>query len=547
MLYGARSNEMPLPPLGPIKRKARITSRPSDPAFRPALAVSLGCHVQCGTNPITLVKVDPSDTRTVVEGNHKRMLFRPPTPEALLLGKFKIFVGKWLRDHLIPLPGDTDLSVDSWLEGTDYPLWRKEQLKKKWERVQQIKSKKYTRCKSFGKDEFYMTYKHLRAINSRTDEFKCLVGPTFSAIEKSVFRDPVVGKWFIKKVPVKDRPNYIFDRLYKEGAQYLATDYTSFEAQFTKDIMDACEFQLYDYMAQSLPNKDEFHWAVHDVLGGTNVCTFKNVTVSVPATRMSGEMCTSLGNGFSNLMFALFVSQECGCTDVVGVVEGDDGLFTMQAPKNAHLPREEDFARLGLVIKPEWHDDISTASFCGIVFAPEDRNNLSDPFKQLLSFGWTAKRYCRAKTSKLMQLLRAKALSLAYQYPGCPIAQELGQYGLRVTRGVNISEKVLATMGTWERGRLLEAMKYGYEIKPIGWDSRRLVEKLWRIAPMHQIAFEQRLEKLNTIKPLWGDELLPYLKDEWIDFGKMYSGHATSSSLDHPCPIWAPLRTKRPA
>lgn len=81
-------------------------------------------------------------------------------------------------------------------------------------------------------------------INSRTDEFKTLTGPTFKLIEKQVFANP----WFIKNVPVRERCDYIVERLYKPGMKYYSSDYTSFEALFTPEIMRVVERELYHYM-----------------------------------------------------------------------------------------------------------------------------------------------------------------------------------------------------------------------------------------------------------------------------------------------------------
>jgi hypothetical protein len=536
------NNEVPLPKLPEIKESARMKTRESDPAFRPPAAVALG-PIVAATDSVgaAFVKGDGSDTPTMLDGNKKRMLFKPPEPERPLLRKFQKFVRKFIRQHLQPLAADTDLTLDHWLAQTDYPEHRKEALRNKWKLVKCIWEHKYRRCKSFAKDEFYPTWKYIRAINSRTDEFKCFVGPTFKAIEKAVFCGPI-GEWFIKKIPAHERPDYIMKRLHKIGVEYMATDYTSFEAQFTKEIMTACEFELYDYMTMSLPNHREFMKAVRQVIGGTNICEFKNIRIQVEATRMSGEMCTSLGNGFSNLMFMLFIAKEKGCTDVVGVVEGDDGLFTMRPNKMGHFPTREDFRRLGLVIVPEWHKEISTASFCGIVFAPEDRNNIADPMRHLLTFGWTNRRYVRSKNSKLLQLLRAKALSLAYQYAGCPILDALSKYGLRVTAGVTVGRRVVDSMNEWQRRIYLDAIRFGVPEKNVGMHSRLLVDEVWQIPTRTQLDIERYLESKTTVGPLWCGGIEMHLKPEWMEFFTMYSERVNpSAQLNYPVPVWAPI------
>jgi hypothetical protein len=239
---------------------------------------------------------------------------------------------------------------------------------------------------------------------------------------------------------------------------------------------------------------------------------------------MSGEMCTSLGNGFSNLMFMLFTCAEAGCTEVIGVVEGDDGLFTMIG----NPPREEDFARLGLVIKAVEHDTISTASFCGIVFDPIDRINVTDPAKVLANFGWTQRIYNRTGSGKLHALLRCKALSYAYQYPGCPIIMELAAYGLRVTRdvrAVGLLKSLNRKGADWYKGAIIRAaIKQGnIPRREPGWNTRYLVEKLYGFTVEQQLHIEAYLRSLTTLQPLDDPVLLAKLPLVWGDYFTRYA------------------------
>lgn len=504
--------------------------------YRPVVQVSLGCHVEGSALP----KPDISDTWSAVRGIQKRFLAKPPNAEEALLVKFGEHVERWCKANLTPLPSDTDVSVETWLNKTIYPDWRKKELKEKWDAVEDIWAKpSYRFCKSFIKDECYDKPKYPRAINSRSDEFKCFVGPIFQAISEEVFKHEA----FIKKIPINERPDYIRKHVEQYGSKVIASDYTAYEAHFISRLMELCEFQLYRYMTQNLPDRREFMRACEEVIGDLNYCIFKFIRVLVMATRMSGEMCTSLGNGFSNLMFMTFVADECRCTGVRGVVEGDDGLFTMFAGETGHYPQAEDFARLGLTIKPEWHDTIETASFCGIVFAREDGNNLADPRKLIAGFGWTSRKYARSRDGTLKQLLRAKALSMAYQYPGCPIAKSLANYGLRVTAGVNISDRIIDSMPEWPKRILCEALLVGAPVKEIGTASRLLVSKLWNIDVEQQLRIERYLDSLMTIVPLrciWIDDVVP---ESWKQYFETYSLSLKPKDrqLNHPYPVWRPL------
>lgn len=506
----------------PEKKEGAVMyeAEPAPLGMRPRVSVSLGVHVINCARP----KADPLDPRTTQAGVLKRAAKKPPPICRQTLRAFKRFVDKWIRHNMTPLAADVDTSVEKWLSRTDYPEWRKKELLTKWEDVRSIfdpaKRKRYYKCTAFMKDESYESYKHPRGIYSRSDEFKCAVGPIFKLIEEEMYS----YRAFIKHVPVARRPDYIMGLLHREGAKYLATDYTAFESLFVRELMLSCEFQLYSYMTKFLPDGLDFMDLVNEVIGGQNVCVFKRFRVKIDATRMSGEMCTSLGNGFSNLMFMLFTCERVGCTEVEGVVEGDDGLFTMRGTP----PTKEDFAKLGLDIKAVVHDTISTASFCGIVFDPDDRVNVADPSKVFANFGWAPRRYARARDSVLRVLLRCKALSLAHQYPGCPMLQELAQYALRVTSDVPIDAVVyeITRKGfDWNEKRLVfSAIKEGsvpFREPPM--NTRLLMETLYGYTVEQQLHIEAYLRSLTTIQPLDDHVLVAKLPLLWGDYFSAYA------------------------
>jgi len=531
VIYGYRYREVPLPALTDIKQDATIGKTIGDPDLskRPVVQVSLGCHVEGHALPHPC----PQDVDTMKAGTRKRFAIKPPDVDPVLARELKDFVRHWLRKNLTPLSPEEDVSIETWLERCPYPSYRKKELLELFYSVLDPSDPRYTKCKSFMKDETYPTYKHARAINSRHDYFKCRVGPIFKAIENVVYKHPS----FIKHVPVKDRAKYIFDMLFAPGAKYIATDYTAFESLFVKELMEACEFELYDYMTQHLPCHDDFMGVVHEVLAGENECYFKNFKVTVPATRMSGEMCTSLGNGFSNLMFMLFILQRNGCSDVDGVVEGDDGLFRFRGP----IPTEADFTRLGLIIKMEVHDRLETASFCGLVFDLEDKKVVTNPLEVLVSFGWTTRRYARSNIQTKKILLRAKALSLAYQYPGCPIIQSLSQYGLRMTKGIQV-KRVLHGYGLnmWEREQLQEAVLYGHVFQPVGMNTRMLVEDLYGISVENQLAVESYIDSLDSLQPLDLSRISHLFHENWSDYFMKYSRTLSPKrpDLEYPVSSW---------
>jgi len=242
-------------------------------------------------------------------------------------------------------------------------------------------------------------------------------------------------------------------------------------------------------------------------------------------------MNTSLGNGFSNLMFAEFVAWLHGCKIVIAI-EGDDGL----ARVSGKILTSGDFAQLGLTIKLEIHDRLETASFCGIIFDEEEEINIRDPRTVLCTFGWGSKKYIRSKQTKLKALLRCKALSTAYEYPGCPIISALADYGLRMTRGVRYDamKKVAYSMNMYQRDVLFEAIKDEHNIprKSPGPRSRDLVSRLYGIDIKTQISIEEYLDTKNDLGPLMHSSFVQIMPDVWNRFDSIYTRTVYETELD---------------
>lgn len=477
--------------------RVKVPKADPKPLERRPVSVSLGCHV----DGISMPKPDLGHAETMLAGVCKRFATRTPKADMARLARFKVFVRNYIRRNYKPLAPDVDTSIKAWLDGTNYPEWRKTELLVALDkfRLGEMTQEELFECASFMKDEFYTEPKHGRGINSRSDPFKCLVGPLFKLIETEVYKD----HHFIKHVPVAKRPQYIRDLLLAEGVKFYASDYTAFEALFTRELMEACEFELYEYMTEHLAEGPFMKWVCSQVLGATNVCNFKDFTVELQAVRMSGEMCTSLGNGFTNLMVFLFLCQEVGCDYVDGVVEGDDGLFAIRGSP----PTKQDFESMGLIIKLEEHESLSTASFCGLVFDPVDLVNIACPKKILAGFGWGSGKYVGASSKILRALLRCKALSLAHQYPGAPIIQSLARYGLRATGDIRVCKmlRVLnarASFDEWHRRQVLEALDAEIEWRPVPTNTRLLMEEKFGVSVADQLRIEAYLDSLDDVVPL---------------------------------------------
>lgn len=528
-------------PVKPISPKTKIIEKDDlvlDPLRRPIAMAGLGCIYRGAAPP----HADLSDPLSVEAGVRKRFVMEPPAPDPLWLDELEDFVRDFVNKNFTPLTPETDLTLETWLANTTYPDWRKNELRKEWDDFNGCpEDPRYTKVEGHPKDEWYEECKHVRGINARVDMFKCFFGPVCKAMETEVYKHPA----FIKHVPVKDRPEYIMKLLWQESGKYLATDYSSFEALFKSEVMRVCEFVLYDYLCKDLPTGKEIVRTLYNVLTGENRCSFKGFMVRVVARRMSGEMNTSLGNGFSNLMFMLFVCKKVGFKNVVGVVEGDDGLFV----GDGNPPTSEDFSKLGLIIKLQVHHSLAAASFCGIVFEPGDNINVRDPLPVIVGFGWGDAKYALSRTRKKQAILRCKALSYAHQYPGCPIVQSLAWAALRMTR--NVKGETLryvqrAKIDGWYRETLLRAIadeKNIVRIEPLP-RTRLLVQELYGISVSDQKEIEKFYDGLQD--DVYSCPLLDkYLKSAWVNYWDSYV-LPRQPNPDYPSYTWRRMRGWKP-
>lgn len=333
--------------------------------------------------------------------------------------------------------------------------------------------------KAFVKDEFYPSFKHARGIYSRHDDSKVLLGPIFSRIEEKIFE----LKYFIKHVPSGERAAWMSSRFEgSQGARLIATDYTAFESHFSRRAMMMIEFELYWYMTSHLRARADFDKLLA-AISGRNCVDFKHERWFIQATRMSGEMCTSLGNGFSNLMIFLYLTRDSnGFSDCV--VEGDDLLgFT-----NGRVPTKEDYESLGFTVKIEYPRSFSEASFCGQIFDSETNQTVIDPYKTIVKAGWTNARYLKSSEKTRKELLRAKAMSILAENPNAPIVSHFAHYLLRVTPG---KYRVEAGLPNFYAAKVRDWCRVKYPEPKISTRSREIVQDGFGFSIEEQLALEE--------------------------------------------------------
>lgn len=357
-----------------------------------------------GFAPICL---DSNDPQTVSDAFSARLMRQIPTAKKELLTELEAFVKTQVA--LLPVVNPIDVDFSSWIESRKgYNEQRKQQLRDAYLALHGGPPTKRQRqhIDTFVKSEYYPCNKHARMINSRSDAFKAWAGPWIHAAENIVYS---FYPEFIKHTPVPERPKKIAD-MAQAGRRYFATDFTAFESHFIPELQHAVENQL---LLHLLRDNVYRQYIVDTNSGWNNMRTRSGHRARIQGRRMSGDLWTSLGNGFTNLMLAKFIAfKKGGCVD--GFVEGDDGIFSSTVELT-----EKDYKDLGFTIKIEEVDDPCHASFCGMVFS-QDYQIIRDPIKFLQGFGWTLS-CINGTNATMLELLKAKSLSTLFETPSCPI------------------------------------------------------------------------------------------------------------------------------
>lgn len=479
---------------------------------------------------------DVSDVPTLLSGVEHRMDRQLPGNSAEFLLALKKSTRNFiLKRDIRPIHPSSDRSVDTWLESTNYNEARKAELRLIYEETLNLTEMetitlgyklpraddgydtrlRHFIVKLFAKEECYEGYKQARGIYARDDIAKVFFGPYFKLMETELYAQPE----FIKHIPVLNRPEYILEHVTRLGWEYLATDYTSFECHFSEDVMECCEFVLYEHMLRNLPEGPFVMQIIRMVLAGVNRIYCSGFEARIKARRMSGEMCTSLGNGFSNLMF---MQTYCDFTNqpLVGVVEGDDGLFAFNGPQRFDLLTE-----WGLLLKMESHSNISTASFCGMIFDEDSKQAISNPFKIIAKLGWSTRRYARSNESKLSVLQHCKALSILHQYRSCPIVSAFCRFILR-SKYISMYQKrkfvhTTGNFSLYEKENMLQAIEADpAEDVPPSKQTRMLFDELYQITPKQQVQIEEDLNKdsLHSLTQLASSNAFPKFQHHFWDW-----------------------------
>jgi len=493
------------------------------------LRASAGCHLDGAARPVP----DTSHPKTLLFGNIHRFARQVPfcREEAAIIDFIdNVFIPSL---GLAPLSPDADLSLEHMLASSHYTMDRKQQIRDAVEKIGGLDhaldrdpSGKflYMGIDQHCKDESYPEFKHARAINAREDVAKAFYGRFVRLMEDLVYQHP----YAIKHVPVPERADYMMNLMGEEG-RFIVIDHTSLEAHVVPFWMRAVH-RVFKYLCKNLPEYADLCLFLDEVLAGKNYIRNKNFSTSVWAKRMSGEMDTSLANlllCMISLFYVLYA--HCGVTDlsrIKGVGEGDDSVTLNPSSRD---PTNAMFTNIGFTVKMTVETHLSRAGFCQMYFDPIERKILTDPRKALADFGYVERKYAMSRSSVHRALLRSKSLSMAYQYPACPIISRLAAYGLRVTSGLDgLVRRLLSSSSRYWRVLHPEQLDPAFcralreNLSEPGPRTRVLCEELYGINPATQKLIEGYLDSLMEITPLRLGGLIDFPSD-WVLFFDCYA------------------------
>lgn len=310
---------------------------------------------------------------------------------------------------------------------------------------------------SFIKRELYEEEKFARIINSRSDTFKVLTAPYTKMIEEEVY-----VKTFSENFIKHHEPEWITNRIkniFDKFGMVCETDYSSFESSFGVKMM-RLEKYFFDYMLQNNPE-------VRDIIDKAytrenRLISNIGIMVSVMGTRMSGEMWTSLGNGFMNYNLVTYVARKSNAVADF-IVEGDDCLVGFDKEVNYDF-----VTKLGFKLKLEYGTDINDLSFCGYKVR-RDGKPLVDIERSFRGLAYTRKQEIldKKETRKFKFKEYITCLALSYYYR-CQYTPFLNTLLYKIIKDCSVDlDKCRRYLDWWSFGQAMKNVNLENVCEPV--------------------------------------------------------------------------------
>lgn len=400
------------------------------------------------------------------------------------------FICKHILPKLEPLPpiGDEDEAFEHWLARYDRPMSRKQEIRFALDKLRDncYNLRRYTGNKVFLKNEPYEEMKYPRCICPREDVIVAQFGPIIHALEEYIFHASPLSKYFVKGLTPEEQIAKLKTEFPDSGV-FIETDYSSFEGSFNPLYQHLVEITYFRHMLKF--NPFYLHQLEHLYKGTHLRCPF--YSIHTKGSRMSGDLWTSLMNGLSNLSNMLYLMNKLGVTGT-GVVEGDDGLFTV----SSRAIQPQHFAALGFNIKLEYTYALNHCCFCQKIFHP-DTLHLICPPELLNRIGWCDNKLYFKQPKLWKPLLLAKAYSYLVLYPCSPMISPCMKKIIKSIEPINYLEVIRKfkekqkLSGWYWRATLLDIDIDVDSTPEITMKDRELYDELYHISPEDQIRFEQ--------------------------------------------------------
>lgn len=305
------------------------------------------------------------------------------------------------------------------------------------------------------------------------------------------------SKYATKEIPEDIRPKAIEKRLQRPGARYFVADYTSWECVPNRQIMQLGEHRVLRQCVDPA-----YHFVFDWIEKGGSLLHKSGVRMKIPAVQYSGRYTTSLSNTIRNKLMMDSVATFLG-VDYAGVFEGDDSLTSW--PHSVDKEQISDaLGRLGVVAELDEIERPGKGGYCSMYWN-DDNELVIEPVKLLSNFP-ISRSQLSLSSKNHRELLSAKAMSLAYRAPGCPISCALVDTyiqpsGLLDNHNQWVRERFHVFTKTVRQGHITtgNSVKVVFDrwdlVRPPTDNQRHMFHELFHLPPHVQIQIENKIRE----------------------------------------------------
>jgi len=467
-------------------------------------------------------QADPDDLNGLLLACLKRVT--PQMPEYTDYG-LEEYAEHFFKQFIPVMHDDDIMTFEEFLESMDKPLDFKNQVREYHEnRTRDYDIRKNRTTSSFAKDEDYDEIKVLRGIQgiskrSLKGDLNSYYARIIKSMEKVIY-DSCPG--LVKHMTPEERLQLITQLGTSSFAS--ANDYSSYEASFTVERMEAVQLKLYKHCLGGVSSGDRILKGIREVITGMNRLQFRRTGLSFKCKgrKMSGDPDTALSNAIDNLVCLTYLLSKRGVPPEESTkmlfVEGDDNIGVY----GQHTLSQRDFTPLGLKAKPITPSDrkeVDDIGFCQL-YGTSGRAICANPWKKLAKVGRAKAKYMGSSDKVFMSLLRAEALSTLHLHAGAPVVSVLATKLLELTRGVNVREKHLKEYEKWGMPTPSNLNWRELSSKEVLMEDRILVESTFDMTVEMQLHIEETIQKWKggplNLPTEWFPDLWSYFSDNYV-------------------------------